>query len=156
MPGLDGRDPQQWRAFLHEYATTFRQVHSEAGLLAEITRLRVGIYGKEATAHVFRNYEKILAYLTAAGFRLETGWYVYCSITLYVNGFVLNETQRLRNGAPPVGRQQLGLLDVDSTPLLAELVGREPVILDLTGDNSFKFGLDLVLDRAEQILLGSQ
>lgn len=152
LPSPEGRAPERWKEFLREYFTAQWQSHQSDDLLTDITLFRTATYSRRATHVVYQDIEGILSYLVSAGFALSNAWYLVSTCSIYTRGFIIAERNRRQNLTPPDGRMQLNLLDVESMPLLTQLVSEESVIIDMTGEPAFEFALEGILDQAEHIL----
>lgn len=152
VPSPDDYAPADWRAFLEDSLNFQRAATTDDDLIVDLVYMRTNSYTRATTRLVYLGLENVLAYLVRAGFSLRTAWFVYSTASVYTRGFLVAERVRRQNQTPPEGRLQLNLLDVEATPLLAELVNTEPIIIDNTGDASFEFGIKLILDQAEEIL----
>lgn len=145
-------DPADWRQYLTDSAHFQRSVSAGDDLVVDLVYLRTSSYTRGTTRLVYQGLEETLAYLVAAGFSLRSAWFVYSTLSLYVRGVLIAERVRRINQTPPEGLAQLNLLDAEKMPLLAELVRTEPIIIDNTGEASFQFGLDHILDQAAIVL----
>lgn len=152
LTGPDGRPPAEWCSYLREFFTDQRRLYLEDGLRLDLILMRTGTYTTSSTHIVYQLIEDTVAYLVNAGFTLRTAWYVYSTLSIYSRGFVIAERNREMNGTPPSGDLQLDLLDARTMPLLSRLVVEEPMFIDMTGDQSFEFGLGTLLEEAERLL----
>lgn len=152
VPSPSDYDPAHWRTFFED-STSFQRVASaEDDLLVDLVYMRTNSYTRTTTRAVYSGLEATLSFMMKAGFTLPSAWFVFSTLSVYTRGFLVAERVRRQNQTPPEGRLQLNLLDVEATPLLAELVNTEPIVIDNTGDASFAFGVKLILDQAEEIL----
>jgi len=153
VPTSEGRPPEEWRDFLREHFTVERELHDGADLLTEITLMRTSTYSRRTTHMVYRNVERLVAYLVSAGFTPRTAWYLYSTCSIYTRGFIITEHNRRVNQTPPEGLLALDLLESESTPLITALVREDPeLIIDGTGLPSFDFGLDVLIEAGERLL----
>lgn len=148
---VDAFEPEDWREFLYRHNVTSRERYREDDLLIDLTIMRTSIYSGAVTKLIYQDVESTLAFLVEAGFKLATAWYVYATLSVYTRGFAITERNRRHNQTPPEGRPQLNLLDADTMPLLSSLVADEDIVIDMTGDASFEFGLNAILDSAERL-----
>ncbi len=150
-------DAEDWREFLYRHSVTSRERYGQDDLLIDLTLMKTSAYSGTVTKFIYQDVERTLEYLLKAGFMLPTAWYVLSSLSIFTRGFAITERNRRHNQTPPEGRPQLNLLDADSMPLLSKLVAEEEgVIIDMTGDRSFDFGLNAILDTAERLLARDQ
>jgi len=150
VPG--DRSPSEWQSFLRDFFMTERRVHAEDDLMTDLTLMRTAAYSRHSTLIVYQSIEDSIAYLVSAGFELRTAWYLYSTCSIYTRGFVMTERNRRENQTPPPGSMQLNLLDAQTMPLLSRLVVEEPIFIDMTGDSSFEFGLEILIEEGERLL----
>ena len=145
LPKPNGRDPQHWQQFLKEYFSRQRAVFAQDDLLTDLTAMRSAKYGPRADESGFLSIEEILKYLVSAGFSPLDAWNTYCWFSMYTQGFVVVERRSRANGVPERGTSQLKLLDVESVPIIAQLLQADEVSIDLAGQATFEAGLDRLL-----------
>ncbi|WP_285320319.1 TetR/AcrR family transcriptional regulator C-terminal domain-containing protein [Pseudarthrobacter sp. lyk4-40-TYG-27] len=149
MLPVDGVAPAHWRSFLRSQAVRSREVYAQDAVLTDLMISRNSDYSRETTRFVFVEAEKTLRLLVEAGFKPADAWYVQSAISMFTRGVVITERTRRITGTPPEGPAQLQLLDTPAMPILTQLISEEPIIIDMTGDAAFLYGLDLILDAAE-------
>ena len=140
--------PGQWRDYLRLQFARMREVCSADDLVTDLMFSHNADYSRKTTLFVYEKVERTMRYLVDAGFTLHSAWHIHSALSMFTRGFIVTERVRRVNGTPPQGREQLNLLDLDAMPLLAQLVAEEPVVIDTTGDASFTYGLDLIIDSA--------
>ncbi|MDP3949211.1 TetR/AcrR family transcriptional regulator C-terminal domain-containing protein [Microbacterium sp.] len=144
--------PENWRAFMYQHSNSSRERYRQDDLRIDLMLMKTSAYSGTATKFIYQGVEDALAFLVKAGFELTTAWYVYSTLSVYTRGFAIAERNRRHNQTPPEGRPQLNLLDAAAMPLLTALVAEDDgVIIDMTGDESFEFGLNMILDSAERL-----
>lgn len=148
LPALADLRPDAWQEQLREYFLHQRRVFTSDDLLADLTVMRNAPAGPQTIASGFGGIEAVLRQLTAAGFAVQDAWHLYAALSLFTQGTVVAERRRRVSDYPPTGAPQVRLLDPRATPLLAGLVTDHDVVLDLTGDEAFAAGLDLLLEGA--------
>jgi len=152
FPSPEGYAAADWRAFLHEYFTVQLELHEPEDVMTEMTMLRTSAYSMRATHAVYHGIEEVLAFLVRAGFSHRHAWNVWSTCSMYTRGFIIAEYNRRKNGTPPEGLLQLGLLDAETMPILTELVRSDPsTVIDGSGETNFEFGLGALLDIAESL-----
>ena len=68
LPGLDGWEPADWRSYLRGYFTRQRDIFAGDDLLTDLTVMRVSKSHPTTLQRAFPGVERVLRYLTAAGF----------------------------------------------------------------------------------------
>lgn len=150
LPRPAAREPAGWRAYLEEYFGRQREVFAADDLLTDLTAVQQSSSDARGTDLAYGSLEAIVQYLVSAGFRPVDAWNLYSSLAAFTQGFVLSERRRMISGFPPAGLRQLGVIDPERTPLLTELVRDEGILIDMTGDGVFAYGLARMLDGAER------
>jgi AcrR family transcriptional regulator len=148
LPAPTDRDPAEWQQFLREYFSKQRSAFTGDDLLTDLTAMRNAKYGPETIELGYLSIERILRYLTSAGFTPVDGWNLYCSLSLYTQGFAVVERRSRATGLPRSGASQVEILDEDATPLIAQLLREEAISIDFVGDATFGAGLQWLLDGA--------
>lgn len=146
--------PVQWREFIRRQSLQSREMFSNDDLLADLIFTRRLAYDPTTYAELLKHLEGTLQLLMGAGFTVQEAWHLFWDAALYTRGFVVTERMNRQQTPSPEGRTQIASVDVEAMPLIAEMVNHERVVLDGTGDASFEFGLDLMLDAAEALLRG--
>ncbi|MFU8945500.1 TetR/AcrR family transcriptional regulator [Mycetocola zhadangensis] len=154
LPRPEAWAASDWRRFLLTYFQESRRVYQGADVLTDLTLMRTSSYSIPATHRVYRGIEAIIAYLVSAGFDLDSAWRSYSVLSIFSRGFVMTERTRRLNQTPPEGELQLGLLDAETMPLIASLIAKDRVMIDMTGDDSYEYGLQLLLDQIENVHAG--
>lgn len=144
--------PEEWQEFLLAYFSTERASHQDANVLTDLVLMRTSSYSIPSTHRVYRSIERVLAYLVEVGFTPRQAWQVFSALSLYTRGFIITERTRRVNQTPPLGSPQLSLIDVDTMPILTELITNHSAMLDMADDESFEFGVRLALKQAARIL----
>lgn len=152
VPAVSDYESTAWREFLGDSARSQRIASDGDDLVVDLVYLRTSSYTRGTTRLVYQGLEQTLAYLMSAGFSLRSAWFVYSTLSLYMRGILIAERVRRINQTPPEGLPQLNLLDAESMPLLAQLVNSGEVVIDNTGEASFEYGLNFILDQAEKVL----
>ncbi|WP_307090869.1 TetR/AcrR family transcriptional regulator [Rhodococcus sp. SORGH_AS_0301] len=152
LPSVRDYEPEDWRDYLHTLFRRQREVYSEDSLVTDLMLSHNSDYSRRTTHFVYAQVEHLLAFLVRAGFDLDTAWHIHSALSMLTRGFTVTERARTVSGTPPVGPEQLRLLNPDDTPLLARLAASGSIIIDTTGDTSFEFGLEMILDDAERRL----
>lgn len=149
MVSAEGVDPREWRSFLREQSVRSREVYAQDEVLTDLMISRNADYSREATHFVFAEAERTLRLLVDAGFEAADAWYIQGALSMFTRGVVITERTRRVTGTPPVGPAQLQLVDASTMPVLSELIAEQPIVIDMTGDAAFSFGIDLILEAAE-------
>lgn len=145
LPTPAGRDPRDWQEYLGEYFKKQRSVFAADDLLADLTSMRNAKYGPETIELGYLGIEKILRYLLSAGLTPVDGWNLYCSLSLYTQGFAVVERRSRATRSAGAGASQLDILDAEATPLIAQMLRDGAISIDLVGDATFEAGLRWLL-----------
>ena len=148
LPGLDGWEPADWRSYLRGYFTRQRDIFADDDLLTDLTVMRVTKSHPTTLQRAFPGVERVLRYLTAAGFSPIDAWNLYSALSMYTQGFAVVERRSREIGIPLEADLQAGRVDAEQTPIIAELARTGAVSLDLAGDHAFRSGLEWLLDGA--------
>jgi AcrR family transcriptional regulator len=148
LPRPDGWEPADWQSYLREYFTRQRDIFADDDLLTDLTVMRVMKYAPKTLNMGYRSVERLLRYLIAAGFAPLDAWNLYCSLSLYTQGFAVVERGSRVMGFPRDPALQMESLDVEETPVIAGLLRGGEISIDLTGDPTFAAGLQWLLDGA--------
>ena len=148
LPRPDGREPADWPSYLREYFTRQRDIFAHDDLLTDLTVMRAMKYAPKTLGMGYQGIELVLRYLITAGFAPVDAWNLYSALSLYTQGFAVVERRSRVNGFPRDPAQQAEAVDVEKTPIIAELVRAGAVSLDLAGDPTFEAGLQWLLDGA--------
>jgi AcrR family transcriptional regulator len=152
LPVVEGTEASEWRSFLSNYFHSQRKLYGADDLFTDLILIRTSSYNMPATRLVYRKLEALIDLLVRAGFELETAWHTLSTLQIYCRGFIVIERTRQANQTPPPGLLQLPLIEPEAMPHLAKLINERSIMLDQTGEASFDFGLNHMLDRAEQVL----
>lgn len=148
LPSPDGWEPADWPSYLREYFTRQRDIFANDDLLTDLTVMRVTKYAPKTLNLGYVGIELLLRYLVAAGFAPVDGWNLYSALSLYTQGFAVVERRSRANGVPRDPALQIETLDVEKTPIIADLLRAGAVSIDLAGDPTFEAGLQWLLDGA--------
>ncbi len=148
LPRPDGWEPADWQGYLREYFTRQRGIFADDDLLTDLTVMRVMKYEPKSLSLGFLSIETVLRYLIAAGFAPVDAWNLYSALSLYTQGFAVVERRSRVTGFPRDPARQLESVDVERTPVIAELIRAGAVSMDLAGDPTFEAGLRWLLDGA--------
>jgi AcrR family transcriptional regulator len=148
LPSPDGWEPADWASYLREYFTRQRGIFASDDLLTDLTVMRVTKYAPKTLNLGYVSIELLLRYLMAAGFGPVDGWNLYCALSLYTQGFAVVERRSRVTGFPRDPAVQIESLDVDKTPIIADMLRAGAVSIDLAGDPTFEAGLQWLLDGA--------
>lgn len=152
LPSPEGRDPEDWRAFMMEYTRKQHALHMDASLYTELVIVRLNTYGRRSTITAFESVEAILDYLLRAGFARASAWHVIATFSMFIRGLILTEYHREVNNTPPEGLAQLSLLAPEGMSHMTELITRDGVIMDMSGEDVLTTGLEMLADGAEALL----
>jgi len=148
LPRPDGWEPADWPSYLREYFTRQRDIFAHDDLLTDLTVMRVMKYEPKTLNMGYLSIEVLLRYLITAGFAPVDAWNLYSALSLYTQGFAVVERRSRVTGFPRDPALQIESLDVEQTPVIAELVRAGAVSIDLAGDPTFEAGLQWLLDGA--------
>ena len=148
LPSPDGWEPADWQSYLREYFTRQRGIFASDDLLTDLTVMRVMKYAPKTLSMGYLSIERLLRYLIAAGFTPVDGWNLYSALSLYTQGCAVVERRSRVTGFPRDPALQIESLDVEKTPIIAELLRAGAVSIDLAGDPTFEAGLQWLLDGA--------
>ena len=148
LPSPDGWEPADWQSYLREYFTRQRGIFASDDLLTDLTVMRVMKYAPKTLSMGYLSIERLLRYLIAAGFTPVDGWNLYSALSLYTQGCAVVERRSRVTGFPRDPASQIQSLDVEKTPIIAELLRAGAVSIDLAGDPTFEAGLQWLLDGA--------
>ena len=143
-----------WRTAMQRRAASARDALSRHSWALGLIESR-----RNAGPATLRHHDAVIGSLRAAGFSIADAVHAVSVIDSYVYGFTLQEQQlpfdtpeELENAASELVRR----MPADAYPHLREVAAEHPVRSGSTYADEFAFGLELILDGLDRLLVRAQ
>jgi AcrR family transcriptional regulator len=146
-------EANDWRETLRNHARAMRKTFLGSPILCDLILIRSALSPRAAKLGV-QEVEKAIASLVEAGLSPEDAFDTYSAMSVHVRGSVVLQRLREKNRAAndgPSDIEETWTIDADTAPLLAQ-VTQKGHHLGAADDNNFEFGLECILDHAEQLI----
>ncbi len=150
-------EADDWRETLANHARTMRKTFLSNPILCDLILIRSALSPRAAKLGVVA-VEKAIENLVEAGLSPEDAFDTYSAVSVHVRGAVVLQRLYDKNraaGGGPGDFEETMVIDPETTPLLAR-VRREGHRVGAADDVSFEFGLECLLDHAEQLIEASK
>ncbi|MQB01435.1 MAG: TetR family transcriptional regulator [Actinobacteria bacterium] len=140
-----------WKTAMRQRALSARQVLSRHRWAIGLTESRM----KPGPTNL-RHHDSVIRCLTEGGFSIEMAIHAYSALDSYIYGFALQEQQlpfENPGEVDEVAQTMLSQFPSDDYPYLAQTIAEVINKSEWQYADEFEFGLDLILDGLERVLV---